>query len=124
VPTNTNLPAHKPEQVVILADLQALFFDLDDMHRPTRNVEWVMEFLKGQGIKRSLDFFSLEKLMSIGSVSTVETNDSQTSIFFQIFAMAKQVMSMKSYFETKASLDFEKIPKFMNWAIGPMTTKV
>jgi hypothetical protein len=73
-----------------------------------------MEFPKGQGIKRSLDFFSLEKLMSIGSVSTVETNDSQTSIFFQIFAMAKQVMSMKSYFETKASLDFEKIPKFMN----------
>jgi hypothetical protein len=57
------------------ADLQILLYDLDDMHRPSHNIEEDMEFQRRLSIKQFLKI-CLEKLITFSYVSTFETNAS------------------------------------------------
>jgi hypothetical protein len=55
VRTNANTLVHNPGQEVHQSDLQALLFNLTDMHRQTLKMEEDMEFEIGIGIKRILE---------------------------------------------------------------------
>jgi hypothetical protein len=59
--TSINSPVHKLGQQVLRDGLQTLFFDLDDMHRPSPKIKEVMEFLKELSAKQSLEIFQVRE---------------------------------------------------------------
>jgi hypothetical protein len=60
----------------VLRGLQTLLFYLVDMHRPSLNIEEVMEFQIGLSVKQIMEFACLENLRFFSSVWTFETNAS------------------------------------------------
>jgi hypothetical protein len=52
---------HKLGQRVLRDGLQTLFFDLEDMHRPSLKIEEVMEFPKELSAKQSLEIFQVRE---------------------------------------------------------------
>jgi hypothetical protein len=44
--TNANPPVHKLGQGALQDDVQTLFYDMNDMHRPSHKIEEVIKFKK------------------------------------------------------------------------------
>jgi hypothetical protein len=71
-----------------------LLLDVDDRHRPTLNIEEVIQFKKELIIKTGLETLTGESdIVSLGF--DLGNKCLQTSIFFWICLMAEQVISMK-----------------------------
>jgi hypothetical protein len=64
---------HNLGQGAIQDDLETLFFDLGDMHRPTLNMKENMEFEKGLIVKQILEILQSGKLRMLSCVLTFET---------------------------------------------------
>jgi hypothetical protein len=60
--TNSNSTAYRPVQGALQDGLKTLLFNLDDMKRPTPNIEQVMEFPKGLGVKQGPETFQVRKI--------------------------------------------------------------